>query len=487
MTELCDLSAVEMRRLIGAKRVSPVELLESCLARIAAVNPRLNAFVTLAAERARQEAKAAEAAVVRGDALPLLHGLPIGIKDLEETEGIRTTWGSPIYADHVPAQDEGVVAAVRRAGAVVVGKTNVPEFGAGANTTNPVFGPTGNPFDPARICGGSSGGSAVAVATGMVPLATGSDTGGSIRIPAAYCGVVGFRPSAGLIPSEKRALGWNPLPTFGPIARTVADACLLLATMAGHDPRDPLSGPVGPTTLLAPQPVDLARLRVIFSEDLGFAPVDNAIRALFRERTRCFASAFAAFEYRNPPMERANEVFEIMRAVSFVPRYKPFCDQHAERVGPNIKANVEQGLGFNLADVGWAHVEQTKIYREFVRLFQEVDLLICPATSVPPFPVKQLYPTHINGEPLRTYFHWFALTYGLTLTAHPVVVLPCGLDPTGTPFGLQICGPRGADRFVLGAALALEQLFAADPQMARPIPRLAELASSSPSDQERKL
>jgi Asp-tRNA(Asn)/Glu-tRNA(Gln) amidotransferase A subunit family amidase len=470
MPELCDLSAVEMRRRIGAKQVSPVELLESCLARIAAVNPRLNAFVTMAAERARQEARAAEAAVLRGDALPLLHGLPIGIKDLQETQGIRTTWGSPIFADHVPERDEGVVASVRRAGAIVVGKTNVPEFGAGANTTNPVFGPTGNPFDPGRICGGSSGGSAVALATGMVPIATGSDTGGSVRIPAAYCGVVGFRPSAILIPSEKRVLGWNPLSTFGPMARTVEDACLLLAAMAGHDTRDPLSGPVDATAFATPPPVDPARLRVVFSEDLGFAPVDNAIRELFRRRTALFASAFAAAERRDPPMGRADEAFEIMRAVSFVPRYKPLCDQHPDKVGPNIRANVAQGLGFSLADVGWAHVEQTKIYRVFVALFREVDLVICPATSVPPFPVGQLYPTHINGEPLRTYFHWFALTYGLTLTAHPVAVIPCGLDHTGMPFGLQLCGPMGQDRFVLGAAAALERFLGETPELARPVP-----------------
>lgn len=470
MGALCDLSAVEMRRLIGAKQISPVELLESCLGRIAAVNPRLNAIVTLAAERARTEAKAAEAAVMRGDPLPLLHGLPVGIKDLEETEGIRTTWGSPIYADHVPAQDEGVVAAVRRAGAIVVGKTNVPEFGAGANTTNPVFGPTGNPFDPARICGGSSGGSAVAVATGMVPIATGSDTGGSVRIPAAYCGVVGFRPSAVLIPSEKRALGWNPLAAFGPIARSVADACLLLAATAGHDLRDPLSHPVDAAAFRVPPSVDLARLRVVFSEDLGFAPVDQAIRALFRRRTRAFAAAFRSAEDRDPPMEGANEAFEVMRAVSFVPRYKPLCDQYPDKVGPNITANVAEGLGYSLEDVGRAHVEQTRIYRAFVRLFQEVDLLICPATALPPFPVEQLFPTHINGERLRTYFHWFALTYGLTLTAHPVAVVPCGLDHTGTPFGLQVCGPMGADAFVLGAAAALEAVFATQPGLARPVP-----------------
>ncbi len=470
MSELCDLSAVALRRRIGAKQVSPVELLESCLARIETVNPRLNAFVSMAVERARGEAKAAEVAVMRGEALPLLHGLPIGIKDLQETEGLRTTWGSPIYADYVPAQDEGVVASVRRAGAIVVGKTNVPEFGAGANTTNRVFGPTGNPFDPQRICGGSSGGSAVALATGMVPIATGSDTGGSVRIPAAYCGVVGFRPSAILIPSEKRALGWNPLSTFGPMARTVPDACLLLAAMAGHDVRDPLTGPVDAASFATPPPVDLSKLRVILSEDLGFAPVDNAIRDLFRRRTGLFASAFASAERRNPPMETANEAFEILRAVNFVHRFKPLCDQYPDKVGPNIKANVAQGLGYSLADVARGHAEQTKIYRAFVALFREADLLICPATSVPPFPVEQLYATHINGEPLRTYFHWFALTYGLTLTAHPVAVVPCGLDHTGTPFGLQICGPMGQDRFVLGAAAALERLFAETPDLARPVP-----------------
>ncbi|MFA5027247.1 MAG: amidase family protein [Candidatus Methylomirabilota bacterium] len=470
MPELCDLSAVKMRRLIGAKTISPVELLESCLARIAAVNPRLNAFTSMATERARAEARAAEAAVLRGEPLPLLHGLPIGIKDLQETAGLRTTWGSPIFADHVPAEDEGVVASVRRAGAVVVGKTNVPEFGAGANTNNPVFGPTGNPFDPTRICGGSSGGSAVALATGMVPLATGSDTGGSVRIPAAYCGVVGFRPSATLIPSEKRALGWNPLSTFGPMARTVEDACLLLAAMAGHDPRDPLTSPVDAASFAAPPPVDLSRLRVALSEDLGFAPMDNAIRALFRRRTEAFASAFRTAERRDPSMAKANEAFEIMRAVAFLPRYRPLCDQYPDQVGPNIRANVAQGLGFSAADVGWAHAEQTRIYREFLRLFQEIDLLICPTNSVPPFPVEQLYPTHINGEPLRTYFHWLAPTYGLTLTAHPVAVIPCGLDHTGTPFGLQVCGPMGQDRFVLGAAAALEQLLAGTPELARPLP-----------------
>src|SRR5579863_5404532 len=240
MTEPCDLSAVELGRLIGRKKLSPVELLASCLGRIEAVNPVLNAVTATAIERAQAEAKTAEKAVMTGAPLRPLHGLPIGIKDLNVTEGIRTTWGSLLYKDHVPDADERMVAAVRHAGAIVVGKTNTPEFGAGANTNNRVYGPTRNPFDPARICGGSSGGSAVALATSMLPTCTGSDTGGSLRIPAAFCGIVGFRPTPGLVASERRPMGWNPLSVQGPMGRTVADTLLLLQAQVSDDLRDPL-------------------------------------------------------------------------------------------------------------------------------------------------------------------------------------------------------------------------------------------------------
>ena len=246
MTELCDLSALELRRLIGAKRISPVELLASCRARTERINGAVNAFVATCWDRAEAEARAAEQAVMAGEALGPLHGLPIGIKDLALTEGLRTTFGSPQFADFVPEADERQVAAVRRAGAIVVGKTNTPEFGAGANTVNPVYGATGNPFDPDKTCAGSSGGSAVALATGMVPLATGSDMGGSLRNPAAYCGVVGFRPSPGAVPHELRLVGWSPLGVQGPMGRTVADAALLFGAMAGTDQRDPLSWPQAP-------------------------------------------------------------------------------------------------------------------------------------------------------------------------------------------------------------------------------------------------
>ncbi|MEC7397848.1 MAG: amidase family protein, partial [Pseudomonadota bacterium] len=243
MTEPCDLSAVEARRLIGRKALSPVELTDSCIARIEAVDGAVNAMVTRCFERAREEAKAAEKAVSRGDELGVLHGLPMGVKDLNVTEGVLTTYGSPIHAENVPAEDERIIAALRRAGAIVIGKTNTPEFGAGANTKNAVFGATGNPFDPTRICGGSSGGSAVALATGMAPICTGSDTGGSLRTPASFCGVVSHRGTPGLVPSDKRGIGLTTYNVQGPMARNVADTSLMLAAMAGNDPCDPLSGP----------------------------------------------------------------------------------------------------------------------------------------------------------------------------------------------------------------------------------------------------
>ncbi|MCC7271967.1 MAG: amidase [Alphaproteobacteria bacterium] len=476
MTELVDTSAVELRRLIGTRQISPVELLQACLRRIDKVNPRLNAVTAMCVERAQDEAKAAEAKVMRGDPLPPLHGLPVGIKDLSETGGLRTTWGSPLFADHVPAKDERMVAGVRAAGAIVVGKTNVPEWGAGANTNNPVYGPTGNAWDPARICGGSSGGSGVALATSMLPICTGSDTGGSLRIPAAFSGVVGYRPSPGLVPSERRALGWTALSVVGPMGRSVADACLLMQAMASDDSRDPFATAIDPAAFAMPGRCDLSSLRVAFSEDLGFAPVDNAIRATFRERVGLFQNVFKRAEWRSPDMEGADFAFETMRAQNFLASHKERYEKHRDKLGPNIVANYEQGLKFTALDIAEGHKVQTRIFRGFQDFFREFDFLITPTVPVAPFPVDQLYVTHINGEKLRHYFHWLALTYGITLTGHPSLNLPCGLEPTGTPFGLQVIGRHRGDIPMLAFAHALEQVLARDPRTARPIPDLARLA-----------
>jgi Asp-tRNA(Asn)/Glu-tRNA(Gln) amidotransferase A subunit family amidase len=476
MTELCDLSAVELRRGIGAKEISPVELLRSCRERIAATNPTLNAVTATCWERATAEAEAAEKAVLRGDALGPLHGLPIGIKDLNETEGLRTTWGSPLYADYVPTKDERMVAAVRAAGAIVVGKTNVPEFGAGANTNNPVYGPTGNPFDPKRICGGSSGGSAVALATSMLPLCTGSDTGGSLRIPAAFCGVVGFRPTPGVVASERRPVGWTPITTQGPMGRDVADTLLLMQAQVSSDSRDPLAAAVDPADFAALAPVDLGSLRVAVSDDLGYMPLDPRIRATFRERIELVKSAFKSCEWRHPPMAGVDDAFAVLRALSFLAQHKERYEKHRDKLGPNIVANVEQGLAMSLEDAARGFATATKIYRAFQEFFREVDLLITPTVSVPPFPLEQRYMKVIDGQELPTYFAWLAPTYALSLVGHPSVSLPCGMEPTGTPFALQLCGPARGDKRLFDMAHALERHMARDKRTARPLPDLAALA-----------
>jgi len=473
--DLCELDAVTLRRMIGAKEISPRELVDACIGRIEAVDGSVNAMVSRSFDRAREEAAQAEAAVMAGSQLGLLHGLPIGIKDLSDTAGIRTTYGSELFADHVPDQDERVVAAVRKAGAIVLGKTNTPEFGAGANTRNRVFGATHNPFDPARTCGGSSGGSAVALACGMVPLATGSDHGGSLRTPAAFCGVTGYRPSPGLVPTERRGIAWTPSPVEGPMGRTVADAALLMAAMAGTDPRDPLPGSTDPSIFLNLGEVDPSSLRVAVSADLGFAPVDDGIQATFRNAVKLFGGAFAQVVEADPELAGIETVFETLRSVIFVGAHLDKFEKQRDRLGPNIIANMEAALGLGIRDVAHAMTEQTRFFNRFVSFMEPYDVLICPAAAVPPFPVDQWYPEAINGAPTRNYMHWLAIAYGLTVLSHPVVVVPCGRDATGTPFGIQICGRYGADHAVLGIAQAIERLLAGIPALKRPVPDLAKL------------
>ncbi|MGI9435742.1 MAG: amidase [Geminicoccaceae bacterium] len=479
MTELCDRTAVELRRMIGAKEISPVELLASCRQRIELVNGTVNAIVADCFERAEREAKTAEDAAVRGELSGSLHGLPIGIKDLVLTEDLVTTFGSPQFKSFVPESDERQVAALRSAGAVVIGKTNTPEFGAGANTVNPVYGATGNPFDPTKTSAGSSGGSAAALATGMVPLATGSDMGGSLRNPAAYCGVVGMRPTPGAVPDETSLLGYSPLGVQGPMARSVDDLALLYQAMVADDHRDPLAFALDRSALWPLADVDLGEVRVAVSADLGFAPVDNGIRETFQAVIDRIGSAFASARPADPPMEGADEAFEVNRAINFVAAHKQTYYENPDLLGPNIIANVEQGLLMGITEVANAMTAHTRIYRAFIGFMNDYDVLICPAMSVPPFPHSQLYPYEINGEQLRTYFHWLALAYGLTLTSHPVVCLPAGLDHTGMPFGIQICGKRGGDAEVLAIARALENHMLNIEGLGRPQPDLQALMSGS--------
>lgn len=481
--EPCDLEALDARRLIGSKALSPKELVASCIRRIEAVDPAVNAMVARDFERASVAAAAAEAAVMRGDPLGALHGLPIGIKDLEDTEGLRSTYGSVLFKDHVPTKDHLIVQSVKEAGAIVLGKTNTPEWGAGANTRNAVYGVTGNPFSPDKSAAGSSGGSGVALATGMVPIATGSDTGGSLRNPAAYNGIIGFRPSPGVVPSDKRPLGWNPLSVLGPMARTVPDLCLLLSTMVSDNAVDPLATTIHGRAVrsagdfLTLPEVDLASLRVALTSDFGFAPTERHIRDVFAKKCASFRHVFAMADDTTPDCSGSDETFEVLRAVSFMASFHERFRDTPELLGPNVRANVEEGLRYSALDVTQALKQQTVLYKRWQAFFEHYDVILSPAVTLSPRPWAELYPTEIDGKPTRTYFHWLAMAYAVTVVGHPAISLPVGLDDHGMPFGLQIVGPRGGDAKVLAVAAALERYLAGNPVTARPKPDLAKLTA----------
>jgi len=477
MTEPCDLAALEARRLIGAKQLSPVELLDSCLNRIEEVDGTLNAVVAMDGALGRAQAEQAEKAALAGEDLGLLHGLPVGIKDLEPVKGLRTTFGSLLFEHHIPDVDDTMVAKVRAAGANIFCKTNTPEFGAGANTKNRVYGATGNPFDPEKTCAGSSGGSAVALAAGMMPLATGSDYGGSLRTPAGYCGVTGFRPSPGLIPIVDRTVSLNPFAVLGPMARSVADAHLLFRAQIDLDRHDPFSGADAkaiPDVLIG---ADLGRLRMAWSVDLGCATIASDIRATFMKRLALMQPAFAESFERDPFMDDIHECFEILRCVNFVGAHRERLEKHRDLLGPNVIDNTERGMAYSLADVAWAHTAQTKIYDRFIDFFKDADILICPVSSVSPFPHAQLAVEEIEGEKMPTYMRWLAPVYALTMALPSSCVIPCGLDSLGMPFGIQVVGPRGSDAHVLQVAHALEQVLAKTADGARPLPDLSKLKS----------
>ncbi len=482
MDELPDRSARELRSLIGRKAISPVEIFDTCRSRIERVDPAVNAMVARDFERGRAAAEEAEAAVMRGEPLGLLHGLPVAIKDLTPTAGLRTAFGSLLYKDNVPMADDLTVARIRAAGAVVIGKTNTPEFGAGANTVNRVYGATVNPFDPTLSCAGSSGGSAVALATGMAPLATGSDMGGSLRTPASFCGIVGHRPSPGAVPSDTRRYGWTPLSVDGPMGRSVDDAALLMAALVGASAHDPLSQDLAPDRFLHLDRIDLGSRRVAFSADLGGMPVARDVRRHFETCAGKLAPLFGRAEWRDPDLGDVHRIFNALRAVGFADAYGEYVEQHRRMAGPNVIANWEFARSVTIAEVGRAHADQTALLRKFQAFFDDIDLLICPAASVTPYPVEDVYVAEIDGERLATYITWISITYAVTLTTHPATVIPCGLGPTGLPFGLQIVGRFRDDAGTLAAATAIEAALAADNATRRPIPDLDRLlAPGTPS------
>lgn len=471
-------SAVALAALLDAREVSALELLEACLERIEMFNPKVNAFTATSFDRARREAREADVAFARGERKGILQGLPIGIKDLEETEGLLTTYGSPRFRNYIPDADNVLVKRLRQAGAIVVGKTNVPELGAGANTFNPVWGATGNPFNPLLNAGGSSGGSAAALALDMVPLASGSDTGGSLRIPAAKCGVVGLRTSPGLVPSDRKPLGWTPLSVVGPMGRTVEDARLQLLATLGPSDTDPLSYAV-PAAAGARQWTDLSRLRVGYTEDFGVCEVDSGIRAVFRERVAALKHNFALCEPLDFDFADAHRCFDVLRAEAFVAGLQEAYESDPDSLGPNPRANYEMGMRLSLTDCVWAHAAQTRLFRAFQRLFDRYDVILAPTTPVSPFPWREPYAASINGVALDHYYRWLALTYVVTLVTNPALALPCGVDHAGMPFGLQVIGPFRGDFELLDMARALEAVCQSSPLTRRPVPDVARLLETS--------
>ncbi|MGY1886666.1 amidase [Blastococcus sp. SYSU DS0753] len=456
--ELCTRPATELAALVRRREVSARELLEAQLRRIERVNPRVNAIVTLDAEAARAAADAADAAQAAGEPLGPLHGLPVAHKDTHATGGMRTTWGSPVHADTVPDADELVVARLVGAGAIRVGKTNVPEFAAGSHTFNPVFGATHNPYRHGLSAGGSSGGAAAALAAGLVPLAEGSDMGGSLRNPAAFCNVVGLRPTPGRVPTWPAPMGWSTLSVQGPMGRTVADVALQLSVLAGPDPRVPIALEEPGAGFAAPLPERLDGLRVAWAPDLGGqVTVDPAITAGLAPSIAVFESLGATVEEACPDLSGADEVFGTLRAWLFDASFGELIRRHPDQVKESIRWNAARGAELTGADLARAEQLHTKLHERMVAFFERYDVLLAPTTQVLPFPVEIEYPTEIAGVHQDNYLEWMRSCTVISATGCPALSVPGGFTADGLPVGLQVIGPARADRRVLEVGHAFEQ------------------------------
>ena len=427
------------------------------LEQIERVNPMVNAIVTLLPERALDGARMADAAIASGQPVGPLHGLPVAHKDLLVTKGIRTTFGSPIYQDFVPDTDAILVERLRAAGAITIGKTNTPEFGAGSQTFNPVFGATRNPWDLTKTCGGSSGGAAVALACGMVPLADGSDFGGSLRNPASFCNIAGFRPSAGRVPSWPTVNAWFSLPVLGPMARTVEDLALMLSATAGPDARAPISINESGSVFAGPLARDFRGLRVAWSRDLGGLPVDTRVTEALSSGRRVLEAIGVQVEDADPDLADADEVFRVLRAWNFETSFGALLKTQRHLMKDTVIWNIEEGARLTGAQVGGAELKRTELYHRVRRFMEQYAFLAAPVVQVPPFDVNQPWVTEINGEKMHTYLDWMKSCYAISATGLPAVSVPCGFTRDGLPVGLQIVGRHQDDFGVLQLAYAFQQ------------------------------
>ncbi|MBM4186858.1 MAG: amidase [Gemmatimonadetes bacterium] len=455
MTDLCFESATTLARLIREREVSAREVTMAHLARIDRINPAVNAIVTLVPERALAAAERADQALGRGEPIGPLHGLPIAHKDLQETAGIRTTYGSPIYRDLIPAADSLLVQRCRAAGAICLGKTNTPEFGAGSQTFNPVFGATRNPYALDRTVGGSSGGAAAALATGMLPIADGSDMGGSLRNPASFCNVVGIRPSPGRVPSQGE-LGWFTLAVDGPMARTVADAALLLSALAGPDPRSPISLEIPGERFRQPLGRDFAGVRLAWTGGCGLPFEPDVVNVVDRHR-QVFESLGLVVEDAAPDLAGLDEAFLAWRAWYFEMALGPEYAKTPDLLKDSIRWNVEAGRAITGPDLARAEVGRTAAYHRVRRFMERYQFFVLPTVQVLPFSVDQPYPTEIDGRPMASYLDWMRSCYLISALGNPCISVPAGFSAAGLPVGLQIVGRHRDDWGVLQLAHAFEQ------------------------------
>ena len=459
--ELCFLTATELARRIRARDVSCEEVMRAHIDQIQRVNPSVNAIVTFVPEQALSTARAADAALARrqapgAEAAPL-YGLPVAHKDLVLTKGMRTTFGSPLFRDFIPDADSLIVERLKNGGAITLGKTNTPEFGAGSQTFNAVFGATRNPYDTSKTCGGSSGGAAVALACGMVPIADGSDLGGSLRNPASFCNVAGLRPSAGRVPSWPAYNAWYSLAVLGPMARTVQDLALQLAAMAGPDPRAPISIAEPGSTFARPLEREFKGVRLAWSRDLGGLPVQPEVTAVLERQRQTFEDLGMIVEEAQPDLADADEVFKVLRAHHFELSYGALLDSGRAHMKDTVVWNIEQGIALSGPQIARAERKRTELYHRARGFMERYAFLAAPAVQVLPFEVTQPWVREINGQPMASYVDWMRSCYFVSATGLPALSVPCGFSAEGLPVGLQIVGRHRDDFGVLQLGHAFER------------------------------
>jgi amidase len=483
-TDLHSISATALARRIRRREVSAREVLEAHLERIEQVNPQVNAIVTLVAEQARRRALELDEAAARSEFVGPLHGLPVAHKDLLETKGIRTTYGSPIFKDHVPEFSTLLVERAQQAGAITIGKTNTPEFGAGSQTFNPVFGPTRNPWDLSKTCGGSSGGAAVALACGMTPLADGTDFGGSLRNPASFCSVVGFRPSPGRVPNVPSRSAWNAINVCGPMARTVEDVALFLSAIAGPDARAPLSIHEPGSRFAGALARDCRGLRIAWCSRFAGLPFDPKVLAVVNAQRGNFESLGCVTEEDQPDFARADESFKTLRALSFYQQHHGLLEHHAGHLKSTVIEEIERGTRLTGPQIAAAENQRTRLFVRVAEFLRDYDFLVLPTVQVPPFDVEQEFVNEIAGTQLHTYVDWMRSCYYISMTALPAISVPAGFTPEGLPVGLQIVGRHQDDWGVLQMAHAFQEVSGIKPSIVDPVrkgvPRLSVPSSDGP-------